>query len=128
MNVFASDGDRVRPCILKQVGELGSTTTKRTHVDISQRSLDEVKTGIGMVASLETGTAHILDSLGFDIYGKTGTAQNAAKESHGWFVGYCTINDTKYTFGFFIENCSTSHVAVNAIYELFKKIKEEKLL
>jgi len=128
MNVFACGGDLVRPCVLKQVGELGSATTKRTHVNISERVLNEVQTGIGMVASSDTGTAHILDSLGFDIHGKTGTAQNAAKESHGWFVGYCTINNTKYTFGFFIENCGTSHVAVNALYELFKKIKEEKLL
>ena len=43
-----------------------------------------------MKAVVEDGTARSLNDLGFDIAGKTGTAEDTSNKnkSHAWFVGF----------------------------------------
>ena len=128
MNVFATDGYLVRPHLVKSIGGNEAAIVRRTPLDIERVYMDAVKSGLNEVVNLDSGTAHALGALGLNISGKTGTAQTTSGEAHGWFVGFLTYNKERYTFGAFVENCGTSHYAVDVCVDILKQINEGKLL
>lgn len=56
---------------------------------ITTETLEAIQTGMYGVIHSKIGTAReALVDLPFDIYGKTGTAENPMGDSHAWFTGY----------------------------------------
>lgn len=64
----------------------------------------------GLEAVAETGTAasrlehSLLNSLGIDVAGKTGTPQVANRADHSWFAGYMPQRDPVLAFAIFLEH------------------------
>ena len=44
-----------------------------------------------------TGKKADINVKGFDLYGKTGTAENPHGDDHAWFVGWADYNNEKYS-------------------------------
>ena len=56
-----------------------------------------------MIAVVETGTAIRFRQTDLRIAGKTGTAQNAHGQDHGWFVGFAPAEDPEIIVGAIME-------------------------
>lgn len=128
MNVFASGGYLVRPYLLKNIAGTTYNMASKMDLKISPLNLDIVKKGLGQVVSREDGTSRVLNKLGLNIAGKTGTAQNNLGAAHGWFMGFFPYDKPKYTVCVFLENCGSSHESVNTLYTFLDEAKKENLL
>ena len=60
--------------------------------------------GMKKVIEADKGTGRIARLPGFEIYAKTGTAQNPHGDDHAWFVGYVEDADNPLVFVIIIEN------------------------
>ena len=124
INVFASGGYLVKPHILKSVNYIPSGLPSKTYLESQKENFREVKKGLRSVVSKKSGTGSLLNKLGLEISGKTGTAQNRGKP-HGWFIGYFPYKESKYTICVFLENGISSHEALSVTYNFLKRVIEE---
>lgn len=92
-SVLSPDGRLIR--------EFGPKMARR--LPISKRSFEALEQGLAKVVS--EGTAQAAFS-GFPIpaAGKTGTAQNPAGASHGWFAGYAPLGDPEIVVLVLVEH------------------------
>jgi len=127
ISAFANGGYIVRPHILKAIGGKDTVFIKRSYLNISSYNLNVVREGLHDVVQNDSGTAHLLDSLGLDIAGKTGTAQNSGAP-HGWFVGFFPYRNPKYSICVFLENAGSSHEALKVVYKFLVQLQEENLI
>ena len=127
ISAFANGGYIVRPHILKEVGQKETVFVKKNYLNISLHNLNIVREGLYDVVHSASGTAHLLDSLGMDIAGKTGTAQNAGAP-HGWFAGFFPFNKPKYSICVFLENAGSSHEAVKVAYKFLTQLRQNGLI
>ncbi len=54
-----------------------------------------------------TGKKADLNIKGFELYGKTGTAENPHGDNHAWFIGWAEYNDMKYSIVVLLENAGS---------------------
>lgn len=99
---IVNNGIVYRPHIIKEIRNPDNSSVIKTvdrekmrEIPLSPTSLDIVKTGMRMGAM--AGTSVRLNSLKFQVAGKTGTAQTRSVRSekysqHAWFVGYGPFN------------------------------------
>lgn len=127
INVFANGGYLVKPYSLKRVGSVVANPSVRSYVGISEKDLNVVKRGLRRAVSDNNGTARLLQKLDFPISGKTGTAQTKGS-SHGWFVGFFTLNEKTYSICVFLENGGSSYEAVKVTREFLIKMRKQELL
>ncbi len=127
INAFANGGYIVTPRLIKQIDNTPVNNATSTDLLMEKTNVDIVTRGLRKVVTDANGTAHMLDKLNFAVSGKTGTAQNN-KAPHGWFIGFFPHKAKKYTLCVFLENCSSSHKAVEATYILLKTINAKNLL
>jgi penicillin-binding protein 2 len=75
------------------------------------------------------GTGGRAKVVGFDVAGKTGTAQvvssgaagnNPALQPHGWFVGFAPFDDPEIAIGVFVENGGSSSAAVPVAQQILQ--------
>lgn len=93
LNVFANDGEYVRPTLLKD------QTPSKKRV-ISAKTAQIIRDA--MVKVVEEGTGRMARLEGFSVAGKTGTAQKAiggryADVYHSIFVGFFPADNPRYT-------------------------------
>ena len=70
-----------------------------------------------------TGRKANINFEGFDLYGKTGTAENPHGDNHAWFVGWANYNSEKYSLVILLENAgSGGAVAAPMAKKVFKKL------
>ncbi len=68
-----------------------------------------LKNGLHQVVQMDNGTAHVLDLPGFEIYGKTGTAQaGVGKADHASFAGVVKTPGHTLVFVLLLENGGSS--------------------
>ena len=126
ISAFANGGYIIRPHILKEIGEKDTVFIKKNYLGVSPYNLDIVRRGLHEAVHDASGTAHLLDSLGLDIAGKTGTAQNIGA-SHGWFVGFFPYKHPKYSICVLLENAGSSHEALKVVYKFLAQLQKEDL-
>jgi len=124
MSVFANGGYLVRPHLVRKI-ESVSLGVKKEKLHLNPAGLRWVRKGMRFVVSRENGTAHILEDLGLEIAGKTGTAQTSAGPSHGWFGGFFPYHNPKYVIVVFLENGKSSHNACILAKEFLKEAKDK---
>ncbi|MEA3326330.1 MAG: penicillin-binding transpeptidase domain-containing protein [Chloroflexota bacterium] len=97
---IGNGGTRYRPAVIEQIApENGSpsyTFEPETigTLPVSDENLTVIQDAMREVIRNGRGTAHLeLATLRYDIYGKTGTAQNPFGDSHAWFAGYTQEGD-----------------------------------
>lgn len=128
MSVFANGGEIVIPHIGASIE--GREIPHRTSIslDVSSRNIEIVRKGLRRTVSHPEGTAHILEELGLNMSGKTGTAQTGKEKSHGWFVGYFPYKGSHYTICVFLEYGESSAYAVAVAYDFLAQLKTQGLL
>lgn len=76
----------------------------------------------GMFKVVHEGTGRAANIKGFNVAGKTGTAQNPHGKSHAWFIGFAPYENPKLAFSVVVENGgSGGAVAAPIIRKLLRK-------
>ena len=76
-----------------------------------------------IVSKIGTGKKADIDVEGFELYGKTGTAENSHGDDHAWFVGWADYQDKKYSIVILLENAgSGGAVAAPMAKKVFSKL------
>jgi penicillin-binding protein 2 len=74
---------------------------ERESLGLSSSDLDDLRRAL--IAVVDEGTAAGARIADLQIAGKTGTAQNAQGEDHGWFVGFAPADDPQIVVGAIVE-------------------------
>jgi penicillin-binding protein 2 len=121
---IANGGTRFTPLVVKKIQNASGETIKeffpeiRGHLSVSPKNLDIIKKGLWEVVNGRSGTGRIAGIEGFEISGKTGTAQvfsrktdseNEARraqhlKSHAWFVAYAPSANPKIAVSVLVEH------------------------
>ncbi len=70
----------------------------------SKDSWDFIQQAMWDVVNGKKGTAKAARQKGWDIYGKTGTAQNSHGKDHAWFIGFSLDERYPYSWAVLLEN------------------------
>ncbi|NQV42003.1 MAG: penicillin-binding protein 2 [Candidatus Marinimicrobia bacterium] len=73
-------------------------------VSASKDSWDFIHQAMWDVVNSKNGTAKAARQKDWDIYGKTGTAQNPHGEDHAWFIGFSLDERYPYSWAVLLEN------------------------
>ena len=89
----ANGGRQMRPYLVQQLLSAGppADLQRRPRRRCARRSTRQVAGDLQdmMVSVVENGTGQQAEISGFEVGGKTGTAQNAeGADPHGWFIGF----------------------------------------
>ena len=86
---------------------------------------DNVHKGMrdAIISKNGTGKKADINVEGFDLYGKTGTAENPHGDNHAWFVGWADYKNKKYSIVVLLENAgSGGAVAAPMAKKVFDKL------
>ena len=74
-----------------------------------------------MKSVITEGTGTALNNMGYEIAGKTGTAETESSGNNAWFVGFAPADDPQIAICVLVENAETSssYVAVPIARQLF---------
>jgi penicillin-binding protein 2 len=127
MAVVENEGRFVDPYVTASVGGVDAARAQvPRRVSLRPEVWDVVKQGLRAVVKMETGTAHVLDIPGLEIYGKTGTAQaGAGKSDHAWFAGVSKTAQRKFVFVVFLEHGGSSANAALAAKNMLEILQVE---
>jgi len=130
MTTIARRGKEVQPHFLRAIsGEKMVKLSTVRSLPISDRVFDILHEGLRKAVSDPLGTARVLDMMGFEIFGKTGTAQSVpGKDHHAWFVGWNTAGKVKISFCVFLEYGGSSYNACLVTRELLQGMRGEGII
>ena len=86
---------------------------------------DNVHKGMreAIISQNGTGKKANINIEGFELYGKTGTAENPHGDNHAWFIGWADYQDKKYSIVILLENAgSGGTVAAPVAKKVFNKL------
>lgn len=107
---LANDGYRVQPHLVQAIknsdGTLEYTRPVMEKIEwIRPEYLETVKKGMKRVVTEGSGRYYTnLSSLGIEVAGKTGTAQNPHGANHGWFIAYAPADNPQIAIAVLTEN------------------------
>ncbi len=108
--MLAERGTRYKPhfvnSIVSKQGQIirSNTSQSENRVMASKDSWDFVQEAMWAVVNGPHGTAKAARQKNWDIYGKTGTAQNSQGEDHAWFIGFSLDERYPYAWAVLLEN------------------------
>ncbi len=122
---IANDGKMMEPHIIDRVESPAGLTVDA----IRPRAIDKVMTkeeadiltGYMKNVTKAGGTASSLESLPFEVAGKTGSAENPHGADHGWFVGFAPADDPQVVVSVLYENNSGSHYLMSDVKAIFEQ-------
>ena len=141
-SMIANGGNYIRPTLIKEIKDingnkisdeeidnyinelLGINTEYNPEVQISEQTLNTIKSGMRLVTS-SGGTAYtVFKDFDYSVAGKTGSAQAKTTEkgeiANGWFVGFTPYDNSEVAVVVFIEDGASNSSAAKAA----KKILE----
>ena len=100
---IANRGHYIAPHVVKEIqdGELDSLYTTPKYTMVDKRHYETVVAG--MREAVLNGTCRGANLPGFEVCGKTGTAQNRGKD-HSAFMGFAPMNDPQIAVAVYVEN------------------------
>ncbi len=107
VSTIVNNGVYVRPYILNSFVDTNGNVVKEFKGEEKQVISEETSNSIkkAMNQTVLSGTANIASIEGMEVGAKTGTAEASdGNNLHGWFIGYCNINNKYYSIGVFIPN------------------------
>lgn len=108
--VVAQKGTRYRPHFVKRIiAKSGAIISEidpgpENNAIASESSWDFIHEAMWAVVNGPHGTAKAARQKNWDIYGKTGTAQNPHGEDHAWFVGFSLDERYPFSWAVLLEN------------------------
>jgi peptidoglycan glycosyltransferase len=93
---IANNGQQMRPYLIdtlqgSDLTQVIQAEPKVARTPVSPDVAEQLRTMMDGVVSGGTGTKARID--GYEVGGKTGTAQNGDSPDHGWFIGYARSKD-----------------------------------
>ena len=120
INLLATKGQAPN-CHFVYVDNLPSNVS----LNLKDQIWDNVHKGMRNAVKNKTGTGKKadLDKEGFDLFGKTGTAENPHGDDHAWFVGWADYQDKKFSIVVLLENAGSGGVvAAPMAKKVFNKL------
>lgn len=95
---------------------------------LSEETVNNLRTALKKVVTEGTGQAVNIE--GYNIYGKTGTAEIAGRDPHAWFAGFIEdFQNRDLAFALLVEEGGVGgRVAAPIVREFFEKIIESSLV
>lgn len=95
---------------------------------LSEETVNNLRAALRKVVTEGTGQAVNLE--GFNIYGKTGTAEIAGRNPHAWFAGFIEdFQDRDLAFALLVEEGGVGgRVAAPLVRDFFERISETELI
>jgi len=119
----ANGGAAMRPYLLDHVRTAAGRTVDKTTPKIEKFLFSAAEAEAlkdMMVYAVEHGTGRDASVNGITVAGKTGSAENAAGEAHGWFAGFAPADDPKVTVVVLLENSGGSRAALPVARQIFE--------
>lgn len=130
MAAVALNGKIVDLRLLKSIdGESLVISSTAKNLPLRQDVVRMLQEGLRAVVASSTGTARLLNMKGFEISGKTGTAQSVpGKDSHAWFAGYSLQGKKRIAFCILLEYGGSSSNAVRVTKQILEQFRKENIL
>lgn len=95
---------------------------------LSEETANNLRQSLRKVVTEGTGQSLNLD--GFNIYGKTGTAEITGRDPHAWFAGFIEdFQDRDFAFALLVEEGGVGgRVAAPLVREFFERVNETGLI
>ncbi|MDR0927666.1 MAG: penicillin-binding protein 2 [Ignavibacteria bacterium] len=108
ISTIANGGTYYQPHVVKSVVNQITNKTEVLHFDSKRMPIDSknfnlVKDGMWMVVNAG-GTGSVAALPGYNVCGKTGTAQNSQGPDHSWFVCFAPKDNPQIAVCVFVEN------------------------
>ena len=106
-NLAATIGNRgwfITPHVVKEISDtvIDSKYHEKRNPSIKKQYYEEIAQGMRM--AVLGGTCRLANLPGFEVCGKTGTAQNPKGKDHSVFMGFAPMNDPKIAVAVYVEN------------------------
>jgi len=123
-SAIANGGNLWRPHLVTHIIDSHQNKEKINYNAIDKKIVDEENIALvqkGLKATVDWGSARRLNSLNFQVAGKTGTAEvSKTKKPHSWFTGFAPFKSPEIVITIIFENGGEgTSLAVPASYELF---------
>lgn len=130
MSLFANKKMLVTPYLVKSVDgkDISAYQRKFTYIGIKDRTIDYIRRGARGVVFDPKGTASNLSGLKVEVAGKTGTAQVAGSQPHGWFVGFFPFKTPRFVICSFLENGGAGYNASVLTKKIIEEMIEEGII
>ena len=142
MGIIANGGTFYQTRLVQQVQTFDNQIVTayqvraKRNVDLSQETLEQVRTGMIDVVNGAGGTAHQASLENVEVAGKTGTAQWGPKHKErtaAWFAGFLPADQPRYAFAAVYEGDVGSKVhggsaAAPMIAEVFKDVYKGQMI
>ncbi|HKL16905.1 MAG TPA: penicillin-binding protein 2 [Patescibacteria group bacterium] len=125
-SAIANGGNLWRPHLVTHMLDAQSGEVEKINYNAINKNIADKKNielvQKGLKAAVDWGSARYLDSLSFQVAGKTGTAEvGGNKNPHSWFTGYAPFKNPEIVVTVIFENGGEgTKLAVPASYEIFK--------
>ena len=142
VSMIANGGNYVEPTLIKEIKDiegnkvstrevekyvnelLGVNTEYNPEVEISDQTLNTIKSGMRLVTS-SGGTAYkIFKDFRYSVAGKTGSAQAKTAEkgeiANGWFVGFTPYENSEVAVSVFLEDGASNSSAAKAARKILE--------
>lgn len=106
INAVVNDGIYVKPYILQTIIDNNNNAIE-IHTVEEKKIFSETTSKIvmeNMRSAVKYGTGIEAYVPGIELGGKTGSSTGGSNTTHGWFAGYCKINEKKYTILVLVPN------------------------
>ncbi len=126
MAVVENEGRIIEPHVMMSMGGVGAALKPSRVVTLRPEVWSAVKDGLRAVVKMESGTAHILDLPGLEVYGKTGTVQaGVGRPDHAWFAGVVKTPVRTLAFSVLLEHGGSSANACLAAKDVLLALQSE---
>lgn len=101
---IANRGYYYTPHVVKQIQDckIDSTYTQKHTTMVDSKYYEDIIDGMRMAVT--NGTCRVGEIPGFQVCGKTGTAQNPHGKDHSAFIGFAPKNNPKIAIAVYVEN------------------------
>lgn len=138
-STLANGGSLYKPRLIKAMRQPGSDQFVETPVVVRHRmdwlpeSLELVRRGMWGVVNASDGTAKQVRIDGWEVAGKTGTAQAGGSKKNVWMIGFAPYHNPRYAVAMMVDRDGVSggstigpklHVLMQGLYELEQRREE----
>lgn len=105
-SAIANNGQMAKPILVNEIINKNGKVVEKIETEIIANSVNSIianELKEMMVEVVKSGTGKRASIKNVKVAGKTGTAQNASKKDHGWFIGFAPADDPKVSVVVMLE-------------------------